>query len=136
MASEKTVYWVAVAVMAISVGNHFAKKYDGGCLTDRATAAVERLSTEANHLLAMGEMAFGATPRFSVPEVAMARVQSQFASMQAGIARQQAACARVQAQQARLMAFGQMQHLRVICPRQRLTVAVPRVPAIPNGGTI
>jgi hypothetical protein len=28
MASEKVLYWMAVAVMALFVGNHFAKKYD------------------------------------------------------------------------------------------------------------
>jgi hypothetical protein len=136
MASEKAIYWAAVAVMAILLVNHFAKKYEGGCLTDRATATVQQLSAEASHLVAMGQMAFGATPRFTAPEVAMARVQGRFASMQAGIARQQAACARLEAQHARLMALQQMQHIRVICPRQRLTVEVPQVPVIPSDGTI
>jgi hypothetical protein len=136
MASERTIYWVAVAVMALFLGNHFAKKYEGGCLTDRAMASVQRLSTQANHLLAMGQMAFGATPRFTGPEVAMARVQGRFASMQADIARQQAACARLEAQHARLMALQQMQHIQVICPRQRTSVEIPQVPVIPTDGTI
>lgn len=133
MASEKAVYWVAVAVMAVSLGNHFANKYDAGCLADRAMATVQRLSSEAGHFLAMGQVAFGAAPRFSTPQVAMARVQSGFASIQADIARQQAACARLEAQHARIMALQQMQHIRVVCPRQELNVVVPQVP---GNGTI
>lgn len=132
MASEKAIYWVAVAAMTILLGNHFAKNYEGGCLTDRATATVQQLSAEANHLLAMGQMAFGATSRFTGPEIAMARVQGRFASMQAGIARQQAACARLEAQHARLMAMQQMQHVRVICPRQRARTYALQMPATDN----
>lgn len=136
MASEKTLYWVAVVVMAISVGNHFANKYDSGCLTSRAMATVQRLSSEAGHFLAMGQVAFGATPRFTTPQVAVARVQSGFASMQADIARQQAACARLEAEHARMIALEQMRNMRVICPRQRLNVVAPQVPAISRDGTI
>jgi len=136
MASEKAVYWLAVALMTISLGNHFANKYEGGCLADRAMATVQRLSSEAGHFLAMGQVAFGAAPRFSTPQVAMARVQSGFASMQADIARQQAACARLEAQHARMMAIEQMRNIRVICPRQRLSVEVPQVQVIPGDGTI
>lgn len=136
MASEKTVYWVAVAVLAVFLGNHFANKYESGCLANRAMAAVQQLSGEANHFLATGQVAFGAAPRFTTPGVAMAQVQSAFASMQADMARQQAACARLQAQHARLMALQQMQHIRVVCPRQRLNVEVPQVAVIPTDGTI
>ena len=136
MASEKAVYWVAVAVMAISLSNHFANKYESGCVAERAISTVQRLSAEAGHFLAMGQVAFGAAPRFTTPGVAVARVQGRFASMQAGIARQQAACARLQAQQARLMALQEMQHIRVFCPRQHIAVEIPQVLAIPSGGTI
>jgi len=135
MASEKTVYWVAVAVMAVFLGSHFANKYDGGCLANRAMAAVQQLSGEANHFLATGQVTFGSAPGFIAPEVAMARVQSGFASVQADMARQQAACARLQAQHGRLMAL-QMQHMRVVCPRQRVNVEIPQVAVIPTDGTI
>ena len=136
MASEKKIYWVAVAVMALFIGNHFASKYEGGCAADRAIAAVQRLSGEANHFLAMGQVRFGSAPRFAGPETAMARAQSGFASMQAEFARQQAACARLQAQQARITALQQMQHIRVICPRQSVNVEIPQIPVIPSDGTI
>lgn len=136
MASEKAVYWLAVALMTISLGNHFANRYSGGCLADRAMATVQRLSAEADHFLAMGQVAFGAAPRFATPEVSMARVQSGFASMQANIARQQAACARLEAQHARMIALEQMRNMRVLCPRQRLNGVVPQVPVISRDGTI
>ncbi len=118
MASEKTLYWLAVALMALLVGNHFANKYEGSCLADRAAAVVERLSGNATELFSLGQSMFAGSSRM-VPEVAMARVQGRFASMQAGIARQQAACARLQAQQARIMALQQMSQIRVICPARK-----------------
>ena len=124
MASEKTIYWMAVALMAVSLGNHFTNKYESGCLADWAMATVQRLSAEANHFLAMGQVAFSATPRFSAPQATLARVQSGFASMQADIARQQAACARLEAQHARMIALEQMRNMRVLCPRQRVGASV------------
>ena len=136
MASEKKIYWVAVAVMALFIGNHFASKYEGGCAAGRARAAVQQLSGEANHFLAMGQLTVGSAPRFLAPETAMARVQSGFASMQAEFARQQVACARLEAQHARMMALQQMQPMRVICPRQRVSVEIPQIPVIPSVGTI
>ena len=138
MASEKALYWVTVAVLAVFVGNHFANKYDGGCITDRAMAAVQRLSGGVTHFLAMGQVTLGNAPRLNVPELTMARVQSHFASMQANMARQQAACARLEAQRARMMALQQMQHMRVrvICPRQSVRVEIPQAPVVVSDGTI
>jgi len=138
MASEKILYWAAVAVLAVFVGNHFANKYSGGCLANRAMAAAQGLSGEATHFVAMARDVLGGTPRFAGPELAMAQVQSHFASLQAGVARQQAACARLEAQRARMMALQQMQHVpvRMICPRQNLNVEIPRVPVVVSDGTI
>jgi hypothetical protein len=138
MASERIIYWVAVAVLALFVGNHFANEYEGGCIADRAMATVQQLSGEAMHFVAMAQTMLGSTPRFAGPEVAAAQVQSQFASMQAGIAQQQAACARLEAQRARMMALEQIQHMRVrvVCPRQRLSVQIPQPAASVHDGTI
>jgi hypothetical protein len=138
MASERTIYWMAVAVLALFAGNHFANKYDGSCLADRAMATVQRLSGEATHFAARAQSMFSGESRFAAPELAMARVQGQFASMQAGIARQQAACARLEAQRARMMALEQIQHVRVrvACPRQSVRVEIPQSPAIVHDGTI
>jgi hypothetical protein len=138
MASEKTLYWVTVALLAVFIGNHFANKYDGACITDRAMAMVQGLSAEVTHFIAMGQVTLGSAPRLAGPELAMARVQSHFASMQADLARQQAACARVEAQRARIIALQQMQHLRVrvVCPPQSVRVEVPQISPVFNDGTI
>jgi len=138
MASGKILYWAVLAVLAAFVGNHFANKYNGGCLADRAMTAVQGLSGEAAHFVAMARDVIGGTPRFAGPELAVAQVQSHFASLQAEVARQQAACARLEAQRARMMALQQMQHVRVgvICPRQNLSVEIPRVPVVVSDGTI
>jgi len=136
MASEKTFYWLTVAIMAVLLGNHFANKYEGSCLSDRVMAVVRQLSGDATELSAMGQSMFSGSPRMAAPELAMARVQGRFASMQAGIARQQAACARIEAQRARMMALQQMSQMRVICPRQRIQVEIPQAPVIVHQGTI
>jgi len=138
MASEKILYWAAVAVLAVFVGNHFANKYNGGCLADRAMAAVQRLSGEVTHFVGMAHGVVEGNATFAGPELAMAQVQSRFASLQADVARQQAACARLEAQRARMMALEQMQHMRVrvACPRQSLNVEIPQVPVVVSDGTI
>ncbi|HZP61856.1 MAG TPA: hypothetical protein VFB28_00465 [Terriglobales bacterium] len=136
MASEKTFYWLAVAIMTVLLGNHFAAKYQRPCLADRAMAAVQQLSSSATEFLAMGQNAFAGSPRLVMPELAMARVQGRFASMQAGIARQQAACARLEAQRARMMVLQQMSQMRVICPRQAIQVEIPQVQVVAGQGTI
>ena len=136
MASEKTFYWLTVAIMAVLLGNHFANKYEGSCLSDRVMAVVRQLSGDATELSAMGQSMFSGSPRMIAPELAMARVQGRFASMQAGISRQQAACARIEAQRARMMALQQMSQMRVICPRQRIQVEIPQAPVIVHQGTI
>ncbi|HXY14885.1 MAG TPA: hypothetical protein VEI26_10340 [Terriglobales bacterium] len=120
MSSEKTMYWVSVAVLAVVVGNHFVNRYQGGCVIDRATAAVQRLTADATHFSAMAQAVFAGNPQLATPELQLARMQGRFASIEANMARQQAACARAQAHHARMMAlrlgFGQSarSHLRCL----------------------
>jgi hypothetical protein len=129
MNSEKTLYWVAVAVVALFAGNHFAAKYQGDCLGGRAIAAVQHVGAEAIHVAAMAESVFDETPSFAGSEQAFAKVQGHLAYVQSRIARQQLGCAREQAQHARMIALQQMQRLRVVCPRQSITVELPRTPS-------
>jgi len=142
MNSEKATYWMAVGVLALVVGNHFATRLDGQCLANQAMAAVQRLSSEGSRMLAMGQLALDrGTMSVARSQASFVRMQSQFASQQTAIARQQIASARAQAQQERMMALRQMQQLRtqVICPRQSLRIEVPRMPQVrtlPNADTI
>ena len=128
MSSEKTVYWTAVAIMALFVGNHFASKYQSTCLADRAMAAVQQVGAEATHFAAVAQATSSGIPSFTGPEEALAKVQGQLAYVQSGIARRQVACARQQAQLARTIALEQVQHLRIVCPRQSITVNLSRIP--------
>ena len=137
MASEKALYWMAVGVAALLLGQHFVSRYDGRCLANRSLAALQQLSDRANNLMAMAESTLGqATPQFASTETELAGIQTRFASLDSAIARQQAACARIEAEQARQMALREAQQMRleVICPRQRLRAIHP--PAMPDDGTI
>ena len=127
MSSERMLYWVTLAVMALFVGNHFAAKYQGTCVADRAMATVQHLGTEATHFAAMAESVFSGNPSFTGSEEAFAKMQAHLAYVQSGIARSQAACARQKAQRARMMALQQVQHLRIVCPRQSISVELPKM---------
>jgi len=138
MASEKALYWMAVGLVAFSLGNDFVSRHDGRCLADHTLAAVQRLSGQASHFMSMADVALGRT---SLPlahtETEVARIQAGLASVDATMARRQAACARLQAERAR-MTLRQMQpmHMEAICPRQTITLSIPRPPATPRDGTI
>jgi hypothetical protein len=130
MASEKATYWIAVAVLAVVVGNHIASRIEGRCVSDRAQAVVQRLSSQASQLIAMADVMLGRTEAgLGQSDLAMARVQG-------AIARQQAACARIQAERS-MMVLQQVERMRVpvVCPRQRVQVVIPQLP-VPNDGTI
>jgi len=138
MASEKTMYWAVVVVLALFVGNHFAARFDGSCLAHRSLAAVQRLSSQADHFAAMAEVALGrSSASFARTQTAFARAQAQFASVQTRATHQQVTCARVDAARARMMAVEMRQmRLEVVCPRQRMSVSIPQPLAIPADGTI
>lgn len=131
MASEKALYWMAVGVAALFLGNHFANRYDGRCLADQSQAAVERLSREASHFMAMAGAMLGQAPLPLVPaETEVARIQSSLASVDTLMARQQAACARLEVERANMMSSQQLRQMRleVVCPRQALMLKVPHPP--------
>ncbi len=144
MNSEKATYWIAVGVLALMVGNHFTTKVDAKCLTQRAVAAVQRLSVEGTRVMAMAQLALDrGTTSVARSQASFARMQTRFASAQTAVARQRIACARAQAAHERMMALQQMQVLRMqtICPRQTMRIEmpqieVPQVRVIPNADTI
>lgn len=139
MASEKAMYWMAVGLVALSLGNHFVRGFDGRCLADRSLAAAQRLSGHASRIVAMTEFMLGGT---SLPQwrtqTEIVRMQAHFASVDIASVRQQAACARIEAEHERRMALQQVQQMRleVLCPRQTLRLNVQPPPAVPREGTI
>lgn len=134
MASEKALYWMAVGLMALVMGNHFVERFDGRGLAERSMAAIEKLSAGSGHFLAMTLGGNSSSQCFRA-QAALARAQSDFASVQTVIARQDAACARLQAERARLMALQQM-HFRVIAPNQNFRVEIPQIAVPADDGRI
>jgi hypothetical protein len=137
MVSEKAIYWMAVGVMGVSLGNHFVSRYDGRCLAQRSLAAAQRLSGEASHFMAMAGVTIG---RAGLPlersESELARIQTRLATVDTVMARQQAVCARLQAR--RVMALQPIEQIQLldVCPRRPLQLSVPRPVASPRDGTI
>jgi hypothetical protein len=135
MGSEKALYWTAVSVLALLAGNHFAaRQADGlGRFANRSLALIEQASGYANRFMATAEMMIVSDgTHFAQAQTRLACAQTRLASVQTVIAQREAAFARVQAERAQIAA---MQPLRggVICPRERLRMATPR---LPHDGTI
>jgi hypothetical protein len=127
MASQKALYWIAVALMVLFLGNHFAIKYDR-CV---------RLSLQSGPVLAVVERTLERTPDCAAPQRLTPAFEAGFASMQAKMAEQQATYAILAAARARMRAMEQIEHGQVgaICPRRGVRIAVPVHP-IANDGSI
>jgi len=125
MASQKALYWTAVALMVLFLGNHFANKYDR-CL---------RLSIQSSPGLAMVERTLERTPSFAPQRRLTPAIAAGFASMQAAMARQQAAYALLAAERARAMAMERIEQerMRAICPRRGVRIAIPARPLQSDG---
>ena len=135
MASEKALYWMAVGLVTLVMGNHFAAKMSGTCLSYRSRAAVARFSAEGSRLLAMAQVALDRNAtRFDRAEAATAATETHMAAMQATLVRTQAAYARVETRRAQMMLEQQVQQVRlpVICPRPEVHIAVPARVAVVN----
>ena len=138
MAWEKATYWMAVAVLAVLALNSFVKRH-WDCLADlrnQSLQMTEDVSGRATAFMNLEEVMIGRGETQFVPAQAkMARVQSQLASMEVAMARGQAGLAKLQARRAQFAGMEQLRS-RLICPRQRLTMVVPRSAPMPHDGTI
>ena len=126
MISEKAEYWIAVGVLALFVGNHFAVRHESDVrsLASRSLAAIEQVSAHATSLMATAEAMLGqGETQFARVQTTLACAQTRVASVQTVIAQHQASLARVQAVRARIIALQQLR-AAVVCPRQRLRMAI------------
>jgi len=125
MASQKALYWIAVALMVLFLGNHFAIKYDR-CL---------RVSHQSSPAVAMVERALARTPSFAPQRRLTPAVEAGFASMQAEMARQRTAYALLAAERSRMMAMERIEQgqMRAICPRRGVRIAIPERPPRSDG---
>ena len=134
MASEKALYWMAVGVAALFLGNSFM---GGRSLTpriaDRSMATAQRISGQAMRYATLAQVIFGRGEAGVVhAQTATARAQARLAVVQAAVAHREAAMARMQAERIRVLANREV----VVCPRQNLVVKLPEVPVIASQGTI
>jgi hypothetical protein len=135
MASEKALYWMAVGVLALVMGNHFVSKFDGTCLVEKARVAADRVSGKADRLMAMADVMLGRTStQIDRAQTVMVMTQTRLASVQTGLARQEAVCARVEAVRARMMVREQLQQMQlpVVCPRPQVRLMIPAPPVTPS----
>jgi hypothetical protein len=127
MASQKACYWMALSVLAFSLGNHLMARYSilAASVTNRSLSAAEQVSDRAVRLLAQTEAGFDrSSGRFARSQATLACAQAQFASLQAVLAAREVALARAEAARTRVVYIRPVPR-GVICPRQRLK----RVPA-------
>jgi hypothetical protein len=136
MVSEKVSYWMAVGVVALVAGNHFAARHGDEirCLADRSVAAIESVTGPASRLMETAEMMVGrGATRVVRTQTVLAQAETRLASVQTEIECHEAAFARMQAEQARSVAIREL-HAAVICPRPNVRVITPR--SVHTDGTI
>jgi hypothetical protein len=129
MISERALYWIAVSVLALFTGNHFAVRHENnvGCLASRSLAAVEHVAGDATRFMATAETLLSRAGSRSAPaQTTLACAQTRLASVQSMIAQHEAALARVQAERARIDAMRQLSG-SVLCPREGLRMVTPRL---------
>jgi len=129
MVPEKALYWTAVSLLALIVGNHFVVRQGDGVrsFATRSMAVIEQVPDDADRVIAKAELMLGKDgTHFASAQTKLACAQTRLASLQTVIAEHEAAFAQVQAEQAHL---GAMQPLRgtAICPRERLRTASSRI---------
>jgi ammonia channel protein AmtB len=134
MTSQKTLYWIAVGVAAIFLGNTFVDGHGlTPCVRDRAIARVQRISSQAMRYAMLGQVIFGrGGAGFVQGRTATAAVQTRLAIVQTAMAHRESALARVQAERIRLLAKRRV----VACPRQNLVINLPEGPMITAEGTL
>jgi hypothetical protein len=134
MASQKAIYWMAVGVAALFLGNSFV---GGRSLTprvaDRSMATAQRISTQAMRYAMLAQVIFGRDEAgFVQAQTTTACAQTQLAVVQTAMAHREAVLARVQAERIRVLANRRV----VACPRQNLVINLPEVPMITAEGTL
>ena len=128
MASQKALYWMAVGVLALVVGNNVVSKLDHSCLAYKVRAAAERMSGQSDHLMAVAEVMLGRTStRFDRAQTALAMAQTRLVSVQTSMARQEAVCARVEVVRARMMVREQLEQMQipVVVSRPHVQMVIP-----------
>jgi hypothetical protein len=127
MVSEKSLYWVALGVLALAAINSAVSRHQDwiASAADGSLQVAQRVSDQAMRAIGQAGTVLGQT-NTSSPRVqyAAARVQGRLSRVQARIALRQASLARVQAQQLRMVTLANMKHI-LVCPRVEVQVPEP-----------
>jgi hypothetical protein len=137
MASEKSLYWIALVLVALSLNSSMAKH--GAALASYARSAISRVSGAAETYVAVAENALRRPEGVAIPEV---RVEPRLAQAEttlncrrtAQMARLEARMARLQAERSRMMVLEQRPDVEVYALPQvhvdvpNITVDGPRLP--------
>lgn len=135
MATEKTMYWLTLGVLALTF-NHAAINHS---LFNRvetiADQISERLATQSDLVLGRGHS------KFAQSQAKLACAQSQLASLQASMVLRQADFAHFQAERAQFIVMQQPQCLSIVCPRVKIRAAIdgmqiPTPPAVNVEGSL
>lgn len=138
MASERGLYWLAVGVFALGIGNSLAKgPAEWACrLADRSVAMAEQVSARAVSYVAMAESLINrGDATYGRTEQAVLHAQIRLAHAQSQIAHHQAEMARVRAEKVRVLVLDRVNR-RIPCPEQKIVVEVPDPPAVSDNDTI
>jgi hypothetical protein len=119
MASDKALYWIAVIVMALGLGNSFVAAHPEWAQTvaERPLMLADAACSRISNLASVADLMFGRSQvGVARTQVAMARVQGRLAAVQARIASRQAEMARLEAQKGRTITLERMNRVITICP--------------------
>jgi hypothetical protein len=139
MVSEKSLYWVALGVLALGLSHSFVGR-NSGCIRAfaiRAAAVAQDLSVRAVDRVVMAEALLGRSQAtVAHTQAAVDRAQVRMAFVQTAVARRQAEMVRLQSERIQVITQEKVNRALARCPQKTVTVEVPPAPTAPDDGTI
>jgi len=120
MASDRALYTVAVAVLALGLGNSLATNQPEWLrgLADRSLMVAQQASGRAQGYLGIAQVLLGyGQPGFGRTQAVIGHMQAQIGSMQAQMGRRQAQITRVEAERVRVAAMESVSRMNLSCSR-------------------
>ncbi len=126
MASEKAMYWVAVAVLGFGMANGFFQDHGEWAtrLADRSLAMMEDASETAMRYATLADITLDNDGRGRT-QMALVRAQASLACLQGTLARRQAEVARMPLERVRVRVMEYVPRA-IVCPRQSLAIDMPQ----------
>jgi hypothetical protein len=128
MVSEKVLYWMSVAVLAVGITNHFALKGDiVPEIAARASSFAERFLGQGVEYANYADIALSRHPKCPAAQPALAATQVRLARLQSTLACERAGFGKLQAEKAQLLALRQMKMAEMKIHVQNVRVSVPSI---------